>query len=69
MGMLLITSMAVLQADLVDGMHVLPIVATLSLGAGWLLAKSIFSDRTAHLFALIYGMLFHIFSGGSDAAV
>ena len=64
-GMLLITSMAVLQADLVDGMHVLPIVATLSLGAGWLLAKSIFSDRTAHLFALIYGLFFIFFLVGS----
>lgn len=50
-GMLLIASAAVLQADLVDGMHILPIVVTLALVAGWLFAKSIFSDRTAHLFA------------------
>jgi len=63
--MLLIASIAVLQADLVDGMYVLPIVATLALGAGWLLAKSIFSDRTAHLFALIYGLFFIFFLVGS----
>ena len=64
-GMLLIASAAVLQADLVDGMHILPIVVTLALVAGWLLAKSIFSDRTAHLFALIYGLCFVFFLVGS----
>lgn len=64
-GMLLIASAAVLQADLVDGMHVLPVIATLALVAGWLLAKSIFSDRTAHLFALIYGLFFVFFLVGS----
>ncbi len=64
-GMLLIASAAVLQADLVDGMHILPIVVTLALVAGWLLAKSIFSDRTAHLFALIYGLFFVFFLVGS----
>ncbi|HRO22917.1 MAG TPA: transglutaminaseTgpA domain-containing protein, partial [Promineifilum sp.] len=64
-GMLLIASAAVLQADLVDGMHILPIVVTLALVAGWLLARSIFSDRTAHLFALIYGLFFVFFLVGS----
>jgi transglutaminase-like putative cysteine protease len=57
-AMLLITSVAVLQADLTDGLHVLPLVATVALAAGWLLAKSVFSDRTAHIFALIYGLFF-----------
>lgn len=64
-GMLLIAGAAVLQADLVDGMHILPIVVTLALVAGWLLARSIFSDRTAHLFALIYGLFFVFFLVGS----
>lgn len=59
-AMLLVASIAVLQADLIDGLHVLPIVATLALLSGWLLAKSVFSDRTAHIFALVYG-LFVIF--------
>lgn len=57
-GMLLITSMAILQADLIDGLYILPIVVTLALGSGWLLAKSVFSDRTAHLFAVVYGIFF-----------
>ena len=59
-AMLLVASIAVLQADLIDGLHILPFVATLALLAGWLLAKSVFSDRTAHIFALVYG-LFVIF--------
>jgi len=64
-GMLLIASMAILQADLIDGLYILPIVVTLALGAGWLLAKSVFSDRTAHLFALIYGLFFVTWLVGS----
>ncbi len=64
-AMLLVTSMAVLHADLIDGLHVLPIVATLALGTGWLLAKSIFSDRTAHIFALVYGIFFIFFLVGT----
>lgn len=64
-AMLLVASIAILQADLVDGMYILPIVATLALVAGWLLAKSVFSDRTAHIFALIYGLFFVFFLVGS----
>ena len=57
-AMLLVASMAILQADLIDGLHIVPIAATLALVAGWLLGKSAFSDRTAHLFAIIYGLFF-----------
>jgi transglutaminase-like putative cysteine protease len=64
-AMLLVTSIAVLQADLTDGLYVLPIVATVALVVGWLLAKSIFSDRTAHLFALIYGLFFIFYFVGT----
>lgn len=64
-AMMVVASMAVVQADLIDGMHVLPIVATLALGAGWLLAKSVFTDRTAHIFAIIYGLFFVFFLVGS----
>lgn len=64
-AMLVVSSMAVVQADLIDGMHVLPIVATLALTAGWLLAKSAFTDRTAHIFAVIYGLFFIFFLVGS----
>ncbi len=57
-AMLLITSMALLQADLTDGLYIIPIAATLALVAGWLLGKSIFSERTAHMMAIIYGLFF-----------
>ncbi|MEZ4516505.1 MAG: transglutaminase domain-containing protein [Chloroflexota bacterium] len=64
-GMLLIASMAILQADLVDGLHILPIVASLGLFFGWLLAKSHFNDRTAHIFSLIFGIFFVTFLVGT----
>lgn len=57
-AMLIVASVAILQADLVDGLHVLPIVASLGLFFGWLLAKSHFSERTAHIFGLIFGVFF-----------
>lgn len=63
--MLLVASTAILQADLIDGLQILPIVSTLALFAGWLLAKSVFSNRTAHLFALIYGLFFVFFLVGT----
>ena len=64
-AMLIVASTAVLQADLVDGLYILPIVATLALVTGWLLGKSIFSDRTAHIFAFIYGLFFVFYLVGS----
>ena len=57
-AMLLVTSLAIMQADLIDGLHVVPIAATLALLSGWLLGKSEFSERTAHLFAIFYGLFF-----------
>ena len=52
--MLLVASMAIMQADLFDGLHIVPIAATLALLAGWLLGKSVFSKRPAHLLSLIH---------------
>lgn len=57
-AMLMIACMAIVQADLVDGLHVLPVIATLGLFFGWLLAKSHFSDRTAHIYGAIFGVFF-----------
>ena len=64
-AMLMITGIAVLQADFMDGLHVLPIVASLALLFGWLLAKSSFSDRAAHTFAFIYGLFFIFYLVGT----
>ncbi len=67
-AMLLVTSMAVLQADLTDGLYIIPLVATLALVAGWLLGKSIFTPQTAHIFALIYGLFAIFYFVGSTPA-
>jgi len=64
-AMLLVASTAILQADLIDGLYILPITASLAILAGWLLAKSVFSNRTAHLFALIYGLFVIFFLVGT----
>jgi transglutaminase-like putative cysteine protease len=57
-AMLLVATIGIMQADLIGGLQILPIVATLALLAGLFLSKSIFSDRTAHLFSLVYGLFF-----------
>lgn len=64
-AMLLVASVAVLQADFTDGLHILPFAAVLSLALGWMLARSSFSDRRANTFALIYGLFFIFFLIGS----
>ncbi len=59
-GMIIISAAAIIAADLIDGLHILPMAATLALLAGTLLAKSRFSSNTAHFLSLVYG-LFVIF--------
>ena len=55
-AMILISAMAIAQADLIFGLHVIPMVGTFAILAGTLLSKSRFSPNTAHLFSLIYGL-------------
>ncbi len=64
-SMLIIASMAVLQADFTDGLHILPFAATIALVLGWLLARSTFTDRTVHIYAFIYGLFFVFFLVGT----
>jgi len=59
-AMLFVSSMAVMQADWINGLQLVPTGATLALLTGLFLAKSRFPSRTAHLFAFVYG-LFTIF--------
>ncbi len=59
-AMILLSSFAIMQADLTEGLHILPIVASFAVFAGLFLAKSRFSPNTAHLISLTYG-LFVIF--------
>ncbi len=64
-AMLIVSTTAIVQADLIDGLHILPTVATLALVAGTLLAKSRFSSNTSHFFSLLYGAFVVFFLIGS----
>ncbi|MCA9936476.1 MAG: hypothetical protein H6662_04850 [Ardenticatenaceae bacterium] len=59
-AMIFIAASAIAQSDLIEGLGIIPFVATVALFAGLVLAKSRFPSNTAHLFSLIYG-LFIIF--------
>lgn len=55
-GMMLITAYAISQADLIDGLQVIPFVGAFAILSGTLLAKSRYRPNTAHLFAFVYGI-------------
>lgn len=58
-AMVLVAGRAIHQADLLPGLEVLTQIGTISVFLGLLLAKSRFSDNTAHLLSLIYGLFFY----------
>jgi transglutaminase-like putative cysteine protease len=55
-AMLLVAGSAIVQTNLIEGLQVVSIAATLGLFAGLALAKSTFKDRTAHFYALVFGL-------------
>ena len=57
LALILTAAITIRQADLTPGTYVLPIVGGTAVILGLLLAKSRFSARTAHFFALIYGFI------------
>lgn len=59
-AMILVSSIAIMQTELIAGLDIVPMSAMLGLLTGVALAKSKFKDGTAHVFALIFG-LFTIF--------
>ena len=59
-AMILAASISIMQTDLIAGLHIVPVAALLGLLAGFALAKSEFKSRTAHIFAIIFG-IFSIF--------
>ena len=63
-GLVIIAAAAILNAELIDGLEVLPLISTAAVLTGLLLAKSRFSSRTAHLLALIYGIFLVTFLMG-----
>lgn len=54
--MILVSATAILQADLISGLHVVTLISSSAVLAGVLLAKSRFSANVAHTFSLIYGV-------------
>ncbi|MCP4423249.1 MAG: hypothetical protein GY803_02025 [Chloroflexi bacterium] len=64
-AMVIVSTVAIIQADLIDGMHILPTTATLAILAGTLLAKSRLSPNIAHFFSLVYGLFVLFFLIGS----
>lgn len=69
-AMMFVTAFAIQQADLINGLQVIPLVGTAAILTGTLLAKSRFSPNTAHLYALLYGtfVLFYLV-GSTDAFI
>jgi transglutaminase-like putative cysteine protease len=56
LALLVTAAITIRQAELTPGTYVLPIVAGTAVIVGLLLSKSTFSPRTAHFFALVYGL-------------
>lgn len=55
-SLVFIAALAIVDAELITGTSVLPLIGTLGVLAGLALAKSRFSNRTAFFLALIYGL-------------
>ena len=64
-GMIFVSAWAIVQSNLIDGLYVIPMVGTLAVLAGLLLAKSRFPDSTSHIFSIIYGFFFVFLLVGS----
>lgn len=56
MALILTAAITIMQAELTEGTYVLPIVGGTAVIFGLILAKSQFSPRTVHTFALVYGI-------------
>lgn len=66
-AMMFVSAYAIQQADLIDGLQIIPVVGTIAILAGTLLAKSRFSANTVHIFALVYGVFVVFYLVGTTA--
>jgi transglutaminase-like putative cysteine protease len=55
-GLVMTAAAAILNAELINGLEFLPLITTVAILAGIVLAKSKFSARSAHMMALVYGL-------------
>ncbi len=56
LSLVLLSSFTILQSDIIEGLEVLLVISVAGYVAGYLLAKSIFSSRTAVGFSFVYGL-------------
>ena len=57
LALIITATIAIVQAELTPGTEVLPLIGATAVILGTLLAKSRFSARTAHVLALLYGII------------
>jgi len=55
-GLVIVASAAIVNAELIAGLEIIPVVSTMAVLTGLLLAKSRFSSRMAFLMAILYGL-------------
>ncbi len=65
-GLVNIAAAAIINAELISGLEFLPLVATLAVMTGLVMAKSKFSGQTALLLTLIYGLFLVTFLLGRE---
>lgn len=65
-ALVMTTASAILNAELIAGLELMPLIATSAVLTGLILSKSRFSGRSAHLAAIIYGLFLIIFLIGRD---
>jgi transglutaminase-like putative cysteine protease len=62
--MVLVAALAIMEADLISGLHVVNFISSAAVLTGLLLAKSRFSSNTAHFFSLVYGLFLLLYLVG-----
>ncbi len=55
-GLVIVASAAIVNAELIAGLEIIPVVSTMAVLTGLLLAKSRFTGRTAFLMAILFGL-------------
>jgi len=65
LAMILTTATALYRTDMISGLQIIPTIGATAVFAGFILAKSRFTSRTAHFLSFIYGSFFLIYMLGS----
>ena len=68
-ALVMTTALAILNAELISGLELMPLIGSVGVFVGLILAKSRFPARSAHSIAIIYGMFFLIYIVGKDLPV